>query len=115
MIVLERKNCKFANFLKGIKQQNRFLEEQRIGVTRINSFFWIAATTGSQAAQTVYEITFMEENAKVHDFINTITISSGLIAKNGDLGLMESIEDTYVWVHMVEACPKMYHGVPWLY
>ncbi len=42
-LVLERKNRKIANFLKGIKQQNRFidsfLEEQRIGVALTDSFF----------------------------------------------------------------------------
>jgi hypothetical protein len=63
----------------------------------------------------VYGITFMEEYAKVNDFSGTITISSGLIAKIGHLCLIDSIEDTYVWVHMVEACPKMlvqlYHGL----
>ena len=42
-LVLERKNRKIANFLKGIKRQNRFidsfLEEQRIGVALTDSFF----------------------------------------------------------------------------
>ncbi len=57
----------------------------------------------------------MEEHPKINDLSSTITLSSGLIAKIGDLGLMDSIEDTYVWVHMVEACPRMlvqlYHGL----
>jgi hypothetical protein len=44
----------------------------------------------------VYEITFMEEYTKVNDFSSTITLSSGLIAKIGDLGLMDNKEDTYM-------------------
>jgi hypothetical protein len=43
IFVLGRKNRKIADYLKGIKWQNRlidsFLEEQRIGVTLTDSFF----------------------------------------------------------------------------
>ncbi len=57
----------------------------------------------------------MKENAKVNDFSGTITLSSELKAKIGVMGLMDSIEDTFTWVHMVEACPRMlvqlYHGL----
>jgi hypothetical protein len=56
----------------------------------------------------------MEKYAKINDLSSTITLSSGFKAKIGNLGLMDNIEDTYMWVHMVEACPKMlvqlYHG-----
>jgi len=45
----------------------------------------------------------------------TITFVSGITAKIGDLGLMDIMEGTYVWVHFAEACPKtlvqLYRGL----
>ena len=34
-----------------------------------------------------------------------ITLDNGIVAKVGDLGLMDSMSGTYVWDHMEEACP----------
>jgi hypothetical protein len=44
-------------------------------------------TIGGQAKQTIYEITVLEEYAKLNDLIGTITVASGLTAKVADLSL----------------------------
>jgi hypothetical protein len=49
---------------------------------------------GGQEAQVVYEITVTEEYARINDFSGTITFESGIAAKMGDLGLMDSMEGT---------------------
>jgi hypothetical protein len=63
----------------------------------------------------INEITITEEYAKINDLIGTITFERGTGAKNRDLGLMNSMEGTYVWVHVAEACPQtlvqLYRGL----
>ncbi len=70
---------------------------------------------GGQAAQAVYEITVMEEYARINDLSGIITFDSGISARTGDLGLMDSMEGTYVWTGVMEACPKtlvqLYRGM----
>ncbi len=70
---------------------------------------------GGQAAQAVYEITATEEYARINDLSGIITFDSGISARIGDLGLMDSMEGTYVWAGVMEACPKtlvqLYRGM----
>jgi hypothetical protein len=47
---------------------------------------------GGQAAQAVYEITVLEEYAKVNNMTGTIIVASGLNAKAADLSLTNSVE-----------------------
>jgi hypothetical protein len=60
----------------------------------------------SQATQAVYEITVLEEYAKLNNLTGTITVASGISAKVGDLSLRDSVEGTYVWTHLEEECPR---------
>jgi hypothetical protein len=61
---------------------------------------------GGQAAQAMYEITVLEEYAKLNDLTGTITVASGISAKVGDLTLTDSVEGTYVRTHLEEECPR---------
>jgi hypothetical protein len=54
--------------------------------------------------QAIYEITVLEEYAKLNDLTSTITVASGISTKVGDLSLTKG---TYVWTHLVEKCPRM--------
>jgi hypothetical protein len=47
---------------------------------------------GGQATQAVYEITVLEEYAKVNNMTGTIIVASGLNAKVTDLSLTNSVE-----------------------
>ena len=58
------------------------------------------------APQVVYEITVTKEYVRINDLSSTITLDSGISVKVGDLGLMDSVACTYLWVHVAEACPK---------
>jgi hypothetical protein len=61
---------------------------------------------GGQATQAIYEITVLEEYAKLNDLTGTITVASGISAKVGDLSLADPVEGTYVWTHQEEECPR---------
>ncbi len=61
---------------------------------------------GGQATQAIYEITVLEDYAKLNDLTGTITMASGISAKVGDLSLTDSVEGTYVWTHLEEECPR---------
>ncbi len=68
---------------------------------------------GGQATQAIYEIMVLEEYAKLNDLTGTITIASGILAKVGDLSLMDSVDGTYVWTHLEEECPPaLYTHIP---
>ncbi len=49
---------------------------------------------GGQATQAIYEITVLEEYAKLNDLTGTITVASGISAKVGHLSLMDTVEGT---------------------
>jgi hypothetical protein len=66
---------------------------------------------GCQATQTVYEITVLEEYAKLNDLMGTITVASGLSAKVADLSLTDSVKGTYMWTHL-EECPGPWCSCP---
>ncbi len=61
---------------------------------------------GGQATQAIYEITVLEEYAKLNDLTGTIAGASGIWAKVGDLSLADPVEGTYVWTHQEEECPR---------
>jgi hypothetical protein len=52
--------------------------------------------TGGQATQAIYEITVLEEYAKLNDLTGTSTVASGIWAKVGNLSLADPAEGTYV-------------------
>ncbi len=56
--------------------------------------------------QAIYEITVLEEYAKLNDLTSTITLASGISAKVADLSLSDSVEGTYVWTHLEEECSR---------
>ena len=61
---------------------------------------------GGQAAQAMFEIIVSKEYAKVNDFKGIITVAAGISAKVTDLSLVDTMEGTYVWEHVKEACPR---------
>jgi hypothetical protein len=66
------------------------------------------ATSGrkirGQATQAIYEITVLEEYAKLNALTGTITVALGISAKVGDLSLADPVIGTYVWTHQEEEC-----------
>jgi hypothetical protein len=60
---------------------------------------------GGQMTEAMYKISITEEYAKINDLSRIITLNSGIAAKIGNLGLMNSMEGTYIWVHGAEAYP----------
>ncbi len=65
-----------------------------------------ARKIGGQATQAMYEITVLEEYAKLNDLTGTITVASGISAKVGDHSLADPVEGTYVWTRQEEECPR---------
>jgi hypothetical protein len=61
---------------------------------------------GGQATQALYEITVLEEYAKLNNLTSTITVALGISAKVADLSLTDSMEGTYVWTHLEDECPR---------
>jgi hypothetical protein len=57
-------------------------------------------------AQVVYKIIVAKEYANINHLSNTTTFDSGIAARIGDLDLVDSMEGTYLRVHMAEACPR---------
>jgi hypothetical protein len=68
---------------------------------------WIAwrPRIGGQATQAVYEITILEEYAKVNYLTGIITVTSGVTPRVG-LSLTDTGEVTIVWSHS-EECPRL--------
>ncbi len=44
----------------------------------------------------------------MNDISGNITVTDIIASKRGDPGLVDSVNGTYVWVHVAEACPKLY-------
>jgi hypothetical protein len=67
-----------------------------------------------QVAQSVYEVILREEYGRLNDLSGTVSLPAGLVAKAGDLSLMDSFEGTFVWTIDKTVCPdtlvQLYRG-----
>jgi len=69
---------------------------------------------GYQTASYVYEVTLIEETARVNDLTGMIRLSDRLVAKYADRSVQDSMFGTFVWVTTPASCPdtlvSLYRG-----
>jgi len=69
---------------------------------------------GYQTASNVYEVTLVEESARVNDLTGMIRLSDRIMAKYADRSVQDSMFGTFVWLTTPASCPdtlvSLYRG-----